>query len=98
MSPQMVSEFLDGAIRNRVSVRLIAEQHVALSRALGTPKADAVGIVDRMCSPRSMINMCGSFVAQLSQATLGASPHIEIDGVADATFPYAPYQDAASPH
>ncbi|KIY65732.1 atypical/PDHK/BCKDK protein kinase [Cylindrobasidium torrendii FP15055 ss-10] len=90
MSPEMASEFLDGAIRNRVSVRLIAEQHVALSRALGTPKADSIGIVDRRCSPRSMIDMCGSFVSQLSQATLGASPQVEIDGVTDATFPYVP--------
>lgn len=33
-----------------------------------------------------MIGVCGSFVSDLCEATLGASPHIVIDGDADATF------------
>lgn len=90
MSPKQISDFLDGAIRNRISVRLIAEQHIAVSQAL-LESADAktsayVGIVDMNCSPRSMIKMCGSFVTELCEATFGASPPIVIDGFPDATF------------
>lgn len=93
MSPMQISNFLDGAIRNRLSVRLIAEQHIALSRALnndplGENDITHNGVVDMMCSPASMVRMCGSFVSDLCEATLGASPSLMIDGHKDATFPY----------
>jgi len=92
MSPQEISDFLDGVIRNRISVRLIAEQHIAVSQALKQPNnsAASVGVVDMKCSPRAMIQMCGSFVTDLCEATLGSSPSIVIDGQADATFAYVP--------
>ncbi|KAF7359475.1 Protein-serine/threonine kinase [Mycena sanguinolenta] len=92
MSPTQVSNFLDGMIRNRISVRLIAEQHIAISRALedSVGSVDNVGVVDMQCSPSQMIRMCESYVAELCSATLGASPSIVIDGDVDATFGYVP--------
>jgi 26S proteasome regulatory subunit T1 len=92
MSQTETSNFLDGAIRNRISVRLIAEQHLALSQAIknfeGNPgkKDKYVGVVDMICSPSEMIEACGSFVGELCDATLGVSPSIVIDGQTDATF------------
>ncbi|KAJ6500329.1 atypical/PDHK/BCKDK protein kinase [Mycena sanguinolenta] len=93
MSPTQVSNFLDGMIRNRISVRLIAEQHIAISRALEDAAAGSVGnvgVVDMRCSPSQMIRMCESYVAELCSATLGVSPSIIIDGDVDATFGYVP--------
>ncbi|KAF5358047.1 hypothetical protein D9756_001788 [Leucocoprinus leucothites] len=92
MSPTQISNFLDGAIRNRISVRLIAEQHITLSKALSeaTDIDRYVGVVDAQCSPHQMIRMCGSFVSELCEATLGSSPEFIIDGDPDATFPYVP--------
>ncbi|KAG7452912.1 26S proteasome subunit P45 [Guyanagaster necrorhizus] len=91
LSPTQVSHFLDGAIRNRISVRLMAEQHIVLSDALESQShTSPVGVIDRMCSPAHMIRSCGSFVKELCEATLGASPAISINGVVDATFPYVP--------
>ena len=92
MSPIQISNFLDGAIRNRISVRLMAEQHITLSQAFDNPNADRsyVGVVDPKCAPKAMIKMCGSFVSELCEATLGTSPSIIIDGGDDATFPYVP--------
>ena len=89
MSPEQISQFLDSAIRNRISVRLLAEQHIALSRDLQNPRGnmqDHIGVVDMACSPKKMIQMCGSFVSELCEATLGASPKVVIDGQPDATF------------
>ena len=90
MSSEQISSFLDAAIRNRIAVRLIAEQHIVLSRALQNPEranADVgVGIVNMALSPVEMIRMCGSFVSELCEATLGAAPPIVIDGATDATF------------
>jgi hypothetical protein len=89
MSSEQISIFLNAAIRNRIAVRLIAEQHIVLSRASqNTEQANAtdVGIVDKALSPVEMIRMCGSFVTELCEATLGAAPPIVIDGATDATF------------
>jgi hypothetical protein len=99
MSPNQISNFLDGAIRNRISVRLIAEQHIALSRALKTTlERNSVthnGIVNMKCSPSDMIRMCGSFVSELCDATLGISPPLRIDGHKDATFSCVPALDSS---
>ncbi|KAF9228615.1 alpha-ketoacid dehydrogenase kinase [Gyrodon lividus] len=94
MSPTQISNFLDGAIRNRISVRLIAEQHIALSQALETQKHIGVtshyGIVDMACSPAAMVKMCGVFVSELCEATLGGTPAVVIDGHHGTTFAYVP--------
>ncbi|KAG8783066.1 26S proteasome regulatory subunit 7 [Serendipita sp. 397] len=34
MRPEAISSFLDGAIRSRIAIRFIAEQHIALTRSL----------------------------------------------------------------
>ena len=88
MSPEQISEFLDSTIRNRIAVRLIAEQHIAISRALahGHDARAHCGVVDLECSPRELIEACGSFVGDLCEATLGASPRIVVDGDVDAKF------------
>ncbi|KZT11456.1 26S proteasome subunit P45 [Laetiporus sulphureus 93-53] len=92
MTPEQISSFLDEAIHNRISVRLIAEQHIAVSRALEEKAMtkDHLGIVNTGCSPREMIRMCGSWVSDLCEATLGKHPEIVIDGEVDATFAYVP--------
>ena len=88
MSPEQISNFLNAAIRNRTAVRLIAEQHIVLSRALQDPEQanTNIGVVDISLSPVKMIRMCASFVSELCEATLGAAPHVVVDGETDATF------------
>ncbi|KAF7295188.1 Protein-serine/threonine kinase [Mycena indigotica] len=90
MSPTQISNFLDGAIQNRISVRLIAEQHIAVSRALEEASTGEIGVVDTNLRVERMIRMCESYVAELCSATLGASPSVVIDGEVDATFAYVP--------
>ena len=68
----------------------MAEQHIALSQALES-RTDVgltshYGIVDMACSPAAMVKMCGAFVSELCEATLGAAPSIAIDGYQDTTF------------
>ncbi|KAJ3550347.1 hypothetical protein NM688_g5092 [Phlebia brevispora] len=92
LSPAEISTFLDAAIRNRIAVRLLAEQHIAISRDLETQGAseDHIGVVHMRCSPAEMIRMCASFVTELCEATLGSAPKIIIDGDVNATFAYVP--------
>ncbi len=88
MDPAETSTFLDAAIRNRIAVRLLAEQHIAISRDLEfqRPAKDHIGVVHLRCSPAAMIRTCASFVTELCEATLGRAPEIIIDGDVDATF------------
>ena len=66
LTPEQTSQFLDGAIRNRIAVRLMAEQHIALSRALRRPDSmkDHVGIIDLKCRPMDLIR-CDVFYVVL---------------------------------
>ena len=88
LTPEQISAFLDSTIRNRIAVRLLAEQHIAISRglALGDGTSNHQGVVDLTCSLKELIGVCGSFVKDLCEATLGASPPVIIDGDADTTF------------
>lgn len=88
MTSASISAALDEIIRSRIAVRLIAEQHIALSHNIRTPDdSRTVGILDKTTSPRDMIKMCAKFVGELSDATLGASPRLVLEGDVDATFP-----------
>lgn len=90
-----ISNFLDGAIRSRISIRFIAEQHVALTRALRDSMQEgesqraapsSSGVVDAECSAADMINACGSFVRDLCEATFGVAPPIQLEGMTNAKF------------
>ncbi|KAF8610685.1 alpha-ketoacid dehydrogenase kinase [Ceratobasidium sp. AG-I] len=101
LNSDRVSAFLDLSIRGRIAVRLIAEQHIALSRAVRELKgsrtderhkhsAHEVGVASATCVPADMVRMCAGFVSELCEATLGATPPLVIDGVVDTKFAYVP--------
>ena len=88
MTPEAISDFLDAAIRNRIAVRLIAEQHVAVTHAFEDGKLPPyhLGVIHTRLSPVGIVKMCASFVSELCEASLGASPALAIDGHTEATF------------
>jgi len=92
MSASAISEFLDSAIRNRIAVRLIAEQHIALSQSLDSTPADGdnTGVVNMSCSPAEMIKACTLVVGDMCEATFGSAPNVILDGHINATFAYVP--------
>ncbi|KIJ34628.1 hypothetical protein M422DRAFT_61365 [Sphaerobolus stellatus SS14] len=93
LSPKDIATFLDEAIRTRIGVRLIAEQHITLTRTLREAHAEILydaGVVDMECSPAQMVNMCSKYVADLCEATLGSAPSLVVDGDVDAVFACVP--------
>ncbi|KAG8804974.1 26S proteasome regulatory subunit 7 [Serendipita sp. 399] len=42
MRPEAIASFLDGAIRSRIAIRFIAEQHIALTRSLKLRSKDSI--------------------------------------------------------
>lgn len=92
MLPHEISTFLDSTIAARIAIRLIAEQHLAISHALinGGSSQPHLGVLDMNCSPKQMIETCASFVTELCEGTLGAAPPIKLESELDATFAYVP--------
>ena len=88
MTSDDIGLFLDGAIRNRISIRFIAEQHIALSRAQDAGLGGKVhnGILDVRSSPADMIKHSASYVSGMCEATLGVAPDFLIDGQPNTTF------------
>jgi 26S proteasome regulatory subunit T1 len=88
MTPTVMANFLDAAIRDRINIRLLAEEHVAITRVLEDHGKvdDFYGVVNTHCSPLEVIRLVGGFVSDLCEATLGTAPKLEINGHPDATF------------
>jgi 26S proteasome regulatory subunit T1 len=110
MSEEEISTFLNRAIRNRIAIRLIAEQHISQSAMSSSsspfvtsspsPSSSSkpntkIGIIDTECSPLEMIQMCGRYVTELCEGTLGRSPELIVDGERDARFHYVPVHVSA---
>lgn len=92
MKPEAMTAFLDGAIRSRVAIRFIAEQHIALTRALkhahnhDSKLNHFLGVVDSECSPAEMVKLCTASVNDLCVGTFGIAPEVVLDGMTDVTF------------
>lgn len=87
--------------RQRISRRVIAEQHIALTEtfhsawhfpdAKPTYSAEFVGEVFLKCNAREVVEDCGERAKRLAAEAYGSRcilPKITLDGHLDATFPY----------
>lgn len=89
MASTAISTFLNGAIHSRIGIRLIAEQHLALSHAFATGKPatpHSVGVIDTRVNAYNLIKADSDFVGQLCESTLGEKPDIHIEGSREADF------------
>ena len=86
----------------RISRRVIAEQHLALTETFNSPwqlsdsqdrtdpNADFVGEVFLKCNAREVIERCGTLARDLMRQTKEpkAIPDVSVQGHLDTTFPY----------
>lgn len=89
MPSAAITHFLDGAIHSRIGIRLIAEQHLALTHAHATgssTNAHSVGIIDTQVNAADLIDACAAFVGDLCESTLGIKPAMVLEGDRSATF------------
>ncbi|KAJ9071142.1 hypothetical protein DSO57_1000148 [Entomophthora muscae] len=87
MSEEAIQNFLDGMIRARIGIRLIAEQHIALHHNLGP---EHVGILNTALQPGQLFKSTGKLVEQICEINYGVSPKLELSGHVDAKFKYCP--------
>ncbi|KAI8451826.1 branched-chain alpha-ketoacid dehydrogenase [Phakopsora pachyrhizi] len=86
LTKEEISSFLDRAIKSRISIRFIAEQHLALSNnsKKDLSSSSMVGIVDKRLDLRRTIEAAILFVKELCEGVYGISPDWVIDGPEDA--------------
>ena len=90
-------------VKQRISRRVIAEQHLALTETFNSPShfpdakhkpdpnLDFIGEVFLRCNAQEVVAECGEKAKSLAKAAYGPScslPDIILQGHLDATFPY----------
>lgn len=102
--PEVCDRLMTTMLRSRISRRVIAEQHLALTETFETPAPakqsnsnggdeDFVGQVLLKCSASEIISTCASNITRLVRRAYGPSvaiPRVVLEGDLDSTFPYIP--------
>jgi hypothetical protein len=100
MPREDLDRFMNTILRSRISRRVIAEQHLALTETFNAPwfspgaklsESEFIGEVFIKCVAADVVNRCGRAVQALARSTFGAGtpvPDIRLDGHLDASFPY----------
>ncbi|KIX09826.1 uncharacterized protein Z518_00907 [Rhinocladiella mackenziei CBS 650.93] len=99
VSADTMDNFVQAMLRARISRRVIAEQHLALTETFNSPwhvpqpssENEFVGEVLLRCNAKEIIERCGRFTQEICKSSAGAGPivpDIRIQGHVNATFPY----------
>ncbi|KAA8617621.1 CitA Signal transduction histidine kinase regulating citrate malate metabolism [Pyrenophora tritici-repentis] len=102
MKPEETDKFMTTMLRSRISRRVIAAQHLALTETFNSPwhfpqaqhpphDQEAVGEIFLRCNAKEIVQDCGKTMQELIKHTYGSHvnvPEIKIYGHTEATFPY----------
>lgn len=103
MGAKESDKFMTKMLRNRISRRVIAEQHLALTDTFNSPdhfpsaqprdesQIEFVGEVFLRCNAREVVERIAKMEADLIRKTYGPSrkiPEVKLEGHKNATFPY----------
>ncbi|KAI1147520.1 branched-chain alpha-ketoacid dehydrogenase [Nemania diffusa] len=100
MPAAKLDRFMNTILRSRISRRVIAEQHLALSETFNSDwfspgaklsESEFIGEVFLKCVARDVVERCGHAAQDLVRSAYGpdaAVPEIRIDGHLNVTFPY----------
>jgi pyruvate dehydrogenase kinase 2/3/4 len=106
LGPDQCDRFMTTLLRSRISRRVIAEQHLALTETFHSPwhfpnahkstvlnEDDFVGEIFLKCNAKEVIEKCASTATSLCAKAYGpdvAIPEIVLQGHLDTTFPHIP--------
>jgi len=106
ISGEECDQFMTTLLRSRISRRVIAEQHLALtetfhspwhfpdaSKSTVAPEDDFVGEIFLKCNAKEIVEQCAATARDLMSKAFGptvAIPEVVIKGHLNTTFPYIP--------
>ncbi|KAK8101206.1 pyruvate dehydrogenase kinase [Apiospora kogelbergensis] len=99
MPQEELDVFMNTILKSRISRRVIAEQHLALTETFDSPwfspgakvSEEFIGEVFLKCVAKDVIERCGTAVQELARSANAPDvviPEIKIDGHLGAAFPY----------
>ncbi|KAI4171691.1 MAG: hypothetical protein LQ343_004084 [Gyalolechia ehrenbergii] len=103
MRPEETDKFMNTLLRSRISRRVIAEQHLALTETFHShwhfpdakqnhdPNADFIGEVFLRCNAKEVVEECSQRAKSLAREAFGREcilPEVKLQGHLEATFPY----------
>lgn len=101
MNQHAMDKFMNTILRARISRRVIAEQHLSLTKTFSCLRSssksrppqqtDFVGEVFLKCNAMEVVKQCGAKINTLAHEAYGPStplPEIKVEGHLEATFPY----------
>lgn len=100
MDPKELDKFMNTILRSRISRRVIAEQHLALTETFHAPwfspgaklsDTEFIGEVFLKCVAKDVVERCGKTITEIARHAYGPDvklPNIRIEGHQEATFPY----------
>ncbi|CAL8583889.1 putative protein kinase YGL059W [Xanthoria parietina] len=103
MKPEETNRFMNTLLRSRISRRVIAEQHLALTETFHSPwhfpdakqpqdpSSDFVGDVFLKCNAKEVVEECSQRARTLAREAFGSAcrmPEVNLQGHLNATFPY----------
>ncbi|KAI1111749.1 branched-chain alpha-ketoacid dehydrogenase [Nemania sp. NC0429] len=100
MPTAKLDRFMNTILRSRISRRVIAEQHLALTETFNSdwyspganlPDSEFIGEVFLKCVARDVVEDCGRAAQDMARSAYGADatiPEIRVDGHLEVTFPY----------
>lgn len=106
ISGEECDRFMTTLLRSRISRRVIAEQHLALTetfhapwhfpnsnKSMVAPEDDFVGEIFLRCNAKEIVEQCASTARDLMSKAYGPSvaiPEVVVKGHLNTTFPYIP--------
>jgi len=78
--------FLDNMLRSRISRRVLAEQHIKLSR----PTTNHIGVIATELSMYDAVDFAAQRTRQVCTETYGRAPDVIVSGDVRAVMPYIP--------
>ncbi|KXH67291.1 hypothetical protein CSAL01_09340 [Colletotrichum salicis] len=100
MDAKDLDKFMNTVLRSRISRRVIAEQHLALTETYHSPwfspgaklsESEFIGEVFIKCIAKDVIERCTRAVQSLARSTYGHDvqvPEIKVEGHLESSFPY----------
>ncbi|OHE96411.1 hypothetical protein CORC01_08334 [Colletotrichum orchidophilum] len=100
MDAKDLDKFMNTVLRSRISRRVIAEQHLALTETYHSPwfspgaklsESEFIGEVFIKCIAKDVIERCTRAVQSLARSTYGQDvqvPEIKVEGHLESSFPY----------
>lgn len=90
-----LNKFMNETLQSRISRRVLAEQHIALSNCFdGLAPAEppnVIGIVNNRCNAHSIVMKCAGLVSDLFREVYEIPPpEVIVDGNLHASFTYIP--------